>query len=428
MIFVRCLFIISILSLTFWGCAPKGPRDESAILCTVNLVDQHGACETISNPERLKQYQEVNFLSSQPYQKILRIYGKDLQGNVKAYITSYHPNGQIKQYLEVLNGRAFGVYQEWYPDGTKKLETHIVGGHADLNTAAEQSWLFDGCSEAWDENGNLIATISYEKGELHGCSTYFHANGQIWKRIPFTRNQVEGLFEIFLDTGEIFQTTYYTAGKKNGQSLRFWASCKIAADEIYTNDLLNKGRYYDLCGNLVAQVENGEGYRATFGRESVSELQEYHHGILEGEVKVFDKRGKLYKVYHIRNGVKHGQEIEYYENKPGRPQDQPLISVSWYEGKIQGLVKTWYDNGTLESKREMSNNTKNGLLSAWYSNGSLMLIEEYDHDKLVKGEYFKKGDRFPVSQVSNGEGIATLFDADGNFIQKYTYYNGKPQD
>ena len=107
---------------------------------------------------------------------------------------------------------------------------------------------------------------------------------------------------------------------------------------------------------------------------------------------------------------------------------KPKLSVSWYEGKIQGLVKTWYDNGVMENQREMTEGERNGVSTAWYRDGSLMMIEEYETGKLQKGDYYKKGSRQPVSQVNNGEGTVTLFDSEGNFIRKVPYYQGKPTD
>jgi antitoxin component YwqK of YwqJK toxin-antitoxin module len=91
------------------------------------------------------------------------------------------------------------------------------------------------------------------------------------------------------------------------------------------------------------------------------------------------------------------------------------------------MVKTWYPTGVLESQKEMSNNAKNGVLTAWYRDGNLMMIEEYDNDKLMRGDYFRREERVPVSQVIEGKGITTIFDADGHFVQKISYLNGKPE-
>jgi hypothetical protein len=55
-----------------------------------------------------------------------------------------------------------------------------------------------------------------------------------------------------------------------------------------------------------------------------------------------------------------------------------------------------------------------------------MLIEEYEQDKLLRGEYYSKGERFPISTIDEGKGIATLFNSDGSLICKIEYKNGKP--
>ena len=55
-----------------------------------------------------------------------------------------------------------------------------------------------------------------------------------------------------------------------------------------------------------------------------------------------------------------------------------------------------------------------------------MAVEEYEHDLLTKGTYFKKGDSIPVSRVQDGEGVATLFDRRGHFLKKVNYAKSRP--
>ena len=56
-----------------------------------------------------------------------------------------------------------------------------------------------------------------------------------------------------------------------------------------------------------------------------------------------------------------------------------------------------------------------------------MLMEEYENDQLVKGSYFNKDGKKPVSKIENGKGLATLFDKDGRPIKKIVYEKGSPQ-
>lgn len=396
-------------------------------LTSIHIVDRNGFAETISNKERLNQYQNVDFLKSQPYQKVLRIYARSSIGNLRSVITTYHENGNAKQFLEVLNARANGKYCEWHENGKMSVMTRVISGTPDVTPAAERSWLFDGLSCVWDEDSNLIAEIPYCQGSIEGTAVYYHKNGQIWKAVPYNKNQVDGIVQIFKSDGELLQQMHYAQGQRQGYSWRYWDCEHLSSQEEYACGKLVNGQYFDQQGNAVGEVKHGNGYRAIFGRTHIRELQEFVEGVLEGEVKVFNSEGVLKRIYHVRNGIKHGEEVEYYDRLTSAVTPQPKLSFYWYEGKIQGLVKTWYPNGNQESQKEMSKNAKNGVLTAWYRDGNLMLMEEYEDDKLVRGDYFKKGERTPVSQVNQSKGLVTMFDADGHFVQKINYFNGKPE-
>lgn len=422
---LRNFIAFIVLSISFVSLA-EAANNSPPTLASINIIDRNGFTETISSADRLKQYAQVDFLKNQPYQKVLRIFNRDQRGNIRAIITSYHPNGQPKQYLEVINNRAYGPYFEWYPNGIVKLHANVISGTADIDDQAEKTWLFNGCSRAWNESGNLMAEIYYSNGAMDGMATYYHNNGSVWKQVPMSQGRIEGTMTVYLENGNVMQSNNYAAGQRNGSSKRYWHTKQIAADETYRAGLLQSGHYYSINGDLISDVEDGSGHRPIFSKEGISEMQEYQGGVQAGEVKVFDANGVLISVHHVKNGNKHGEEIEYYE--PSHVDDDltPRLSLNWYEGKVQGIVRTWYPDGTQESQREMSNNKKNGLFTAWYEDGSVMMIEDYDHGKLKKGEYYTPGEKIPVSLVNNGKGTATLYDSRGNLLRKITYYNGKP--
>lgn len=419
--------LLILVLLLFTGCAPKTTYSGEAApkLSSILIIDREGMTEAISNPERLNGYVQVDFLKPQPYQKVLRVYSRDCAGNVRAYITTYHPNGELKQYLEVLNNRAYGTYREWHGNGALKVEGIVVEGVGDISLAAEKSWVFDGDTIAYDDRCRMLAKIPYCRGALEGTAVYYHKNGNVWKEIPYCGNLISGETRLYLESGELFQSTMYCSGLKDGASTRFWCEGTIAAQEEYQRGLLITGAYFDREGCPVGKITNGDGTRVLFGKTRVNELQEYRHGLQEGRVEAYDDAGVLVSFYHMKNGLKQGEEIRYY---PKRFNKAPLqkISITWFQGKVQGLVKTWYENGTLESQKEMSENKKNGVASSWYRDGQLMMIEEYDRGSLTKGDYFRKGDRKPISQIALGEGTATLFDSEGNYLRKIEYHLGKP--
>lgn len=395
-------------------------------LVSINIIDRNGMSETINNVERLEQYEQVDFTQPQPYQKVLRVYSRDDQGNIPATITSYHPNGSPHKYLEVINSRAYGNYKEWYPNGALKVTAFIIEGSGDIVPGSEKTWIFDGCAKAWDDQGGLEAVIYYAKGQMEGTAVYYHPNGNIWKVVPYLQNSINGTAEIFCSDGSLLQSTNYCNGLKEGDSRRYWCPEKLSAEETYCEGLLALGRYYDKCGECLSQINEGNGVKAIFGKDAVIEYQEFHNGILEGEVSVLDKYGRVTNLYHAKNGVKHGEEIFYYDAVRLQQKLNPKISINWFDGKVQGVMRTWYDTGAQESQREMSNNKRNGHSSAWYRNGGLMLIEEYEQDNLLKGEYYSKVDKFPVTTVVDGNGTVTLFDSEGALVNKIEYKDGKP--
>lgn len=397
-------------------------EEHTPTLASINLIDQNGVSEIVSNPERLQQYATVNFLACQPYQKVMRVYKRNSQGNIVANIITYYPNGQPKQYLEVLNGRAFGQYREWYANGQLKVASSVIGGSGDLLTGSEKSWLFDGKASAWNENGVLLADIPYVKGQLEGTSLYYHETGAVWKKVPMSAGLIEGVEETFFPQGELFETVTYSRGLREGEAKRYWQNGVVAASELYTQGKLIEGLYYLPDGALTAELHDGTGYKAIFGRSSLKELQQYVEGVQDGLIKFFDKRQCLIRTCYMKNGRKHGEEVEYYPATT-----QPHLSIQWDKGKIHGLVRTWFPDGTPESQREMAENKKMGILTSWYNDGSLMLLEEYDQDKLIRGEYYEPGNVLPVSSVVEGKGLATFYTANGAFLRKVNYRLGQPE-
>ena len=420
----RTLFFLLVIAA---GCHHSSPADS---LTLIQIQDRNGLTETISHPDRLSTYTGVDFCSTQPYKKVQRIFRSDGKNHSK--VTTYHPNGMIWQYLEAEEMRARGTYREWFPNGQLKIEATIIGGSADVTPAAQEDWLFDSVSQVWDEQGNLIAQIPYQKGMLEGVSVYFYPSGQIEREVPFIKNEMEGNAVEFSPNGAIKSRVHYEKGVKEGQTVSFFNNEKLALEEDYSEGFLRTGNYYNPQGELISKVESGGGFQALYEGTCLS-LVEFRVGKPEGLVRKFTSSGELQRSFYVKNGKKHGEEIEFYlgsEMESGAKKDRPLpkLAVTWSDNVIQGPVKTWYNHGQLQSQREYARNQKSGPSLAWYRDGSLMMLEEYEEECLVSGQYYKIHKPEPVSTISNGNGLATLYDETGALLRKVTYLKGKPVD
>lgn len=412
------------LVLLLTGCASKAVQNSND-LSTIQILDRNGFSETISAKERLNKYENTDFLTPQPYQKVVRVFGKSSQGKTSSKITTYHTNGQPWQYLEVENGRAHGKFVEWHPSGQVKIEAFVIEGTPDLSELAQATWFFEGLCQVYDEQAHLIAKIFYDKGLLEGASFYYHPNGTLEKEIPYHKNEIHGLVQIFDDKGNCIEKIPHANGEKDGFATAQWTPTQVKYTEEWENGALLKGTYYNPDGKEISHVENRSGFQAIFEETTLSTLIEYQKGLIEGEVKNFNAKGQLVSLYHMKNDMKDGEEWQYYPSQDEKP--SPKMSLQWKEDVLEGTVKTWYENGVLESQREMHENKKHGLSYAWFKNGSLMLVEEYERDHLMKGSYFSKDGKKPISKIENGKGLAILSDKDGRLIKKIVYEKGQPQ-
>ncbi len=395
---------------------------NKGILVNVHVIDFNGFSETITNKERLRQFERRSFLHPQQYRKILRVFRRTYSGNSISLITLYHDNGQIYRYLECLNGRASGNFREWHENGTLKIAATILAGNADVDDASIDSWTFEGDSIAWSSEGKKIGSFPYIKGLLHGNATTWYPSGDIERIIEFKEGKRDGIERYFRPAGSLIAESSYENDTLNGVSKKFWPSGALQYEEHFKNDRLLQGIYYEKSSKIaVSKVDNSEGVRSLYNDFHLIRQEEIHNGLPNGVIKLFSANGVLSQEYVEKEGKKEGKETLYYPEN-----GSPKISIEWKKGVITGVVETWYLDGMTQNRREMKHNERDGMSMAWYRNGDLMFVEEYEKDSLKKGIYHKKGETAPCSFVENGKGTATIFDGDGRMVEKIVYHEGKP--
>jgi antitoxin component YwqK of YwqJK toxin-antitoxin module len=421
---IKACALIALIFL--YSCASKRSDDQSKSVVSMQIIDRNGFTETISNKERISTFHTTDFLTPQPFQKVLRVYGRNLGGQSTSKITSYHDNGQLWQYLEAVDGRAHGLYREWFPNAKQKIEANVVEGVADIHDLAQATWIFHGLCKVWDDQGNLLAEFDYQKGLLHKTARYFFANGKLQKMIPYEQGKIDGAVQAFDIEGNVIEETIYIKGEKSGKATSYWSPGKPLSTELFDRGQLIDASYFDRQGNCIAKVKQGQGKQATFKEGNLNALFTISDGLVEGEVQFFLPNAALHTSYTLKDGKKNGEEWEFYPSEKGKD-PTPKLFLHWSDDKIQGQVKTWYPNGQMQSQREVNGNKKQGTSFAWYKSGDLMLFEEYENDLLLKGAYYKKADKKAVSKVDAGKGTATLYNSDGIFLKKVHYDKGKPQ-
>lgn len=124
------------------------------------------------------------------------------------------------------------------------------------------------------------------------------------------------------------------------------------------------------------------------------------------------------------------------------------LDIGWYksgqkkseenykDGKPHGLWTDWYENGQKRSEGKYKNGViglpnkgHHGLWTWWYESGQKMKEENWKDGKLMSTEAWKpNGEKCPVTNVKDGDGVGVRYNEDGTEKARYTYKDGELVD
>ena len=91
-----------------------------------------------------------------------------------------------------------------------------------------------------------------------------------------------------------------------------------------------------------------------------------------------------------------------------------------------GWVKLMYPNGQIMILGQIKNGKQDGLVTKWYENGQKRQEENYKDYKLMSAVGWKpNGEKCPVTNVKDGNGVWVWYKEDGTESFRKTYKNGK---
>ena len=91
-----------------------------------------------------------------------------------------------------------------------------------------------------------------------------------------------------------------------------------------------------------------------------------------------------------------------------------------------GWVKLMYPNGQIMILGQIKNGKQDGLVTKWYENGQKRQEENYKDYILMSAVGWKpNGEKCPVTNVKDGNGVWVWYKEDGTESFRKTYKNGK---
>ena len=166
----------------------------------------------------------------------------------------------------------------------------------------------------------------------------------------------------------------------------------------------------------------------------INELAVFKEGNLEGEYKYYYENGVLGGVSNYKEGKIVGEYTNYNKKgattETGTYNNENIITnqnfyydigkdflnykVTYKDGKIEGLVKVLYEDGSIKSEIMFTDGTRNGQEKEYYKSGKLQ-AEYTNTNNLMNGDY--------VSYYENGKINSKGKYKDGILIGNWVYYN-----
>lgn len=389
--------------------------NNDAITC-LQITHRDGLEETISDSHELVKYNNVNFQEPQNFQKIVKHYKK--HDRRVSSIMTYHKNGSLEALLETKNARANGRFLQYHDNGNLFIQSHVIEGKADLSNEAKKSFIFDGIVKVYDTKENCISQMHYKRGKLEGCILEYWSNGSIKTNATYHQGKIHGLVEHFNENGKTIGQENYQYGVKDGIS-----SKKNNFHERYEMGLLMQANYFNKSKKPCFGIKDGNGLKPIYENNKLKEIVEFRDGKKNGLVKTYSQKGCLINKYSMIDGKKEGLEECYFDDC----EKKIKLQIPWKADEIHGMVKTYYPNQKLESQTEMVQSKKHGLCIAYYENATLMMMEKYQKGKLIDGKYYRINEESCTSSIENGDGLASIFNKDGEFLRTLEYKNHKIQ-
>ena len=139
-----------------------------------------------------------------------------------------------------------------------------------------------------------------------------------------------------------------------------------------------------------------------------------------GKAVDFHSNGQKWQERTYKDGKLDGPWNSWREN------GQKAFEANWKDGKRDGLATDWYENGQKSILATYKDGKRDGLATDWYENGQKRREETYKDGKLMSAVGWKpNGEKCPVTNVKDGNGVLVWYNKDGTERFRYTYKDGE---
>ena len=193
---------------------------------------------------------------------------------------AYYDNGQMAELDNYQKGILHGEHKSWFDNGKLKSTSVIVQGEP------EGKMTFYYVSGKKEIEGQMV------NGDRDGAWFYYNADGSVQLQMLYSRGEVvkerkeNGVFKEYYDDGQLMSEVKYKASKLEGPFVEYYDNGNWVLRQMPSDPIM--GTPPDMERVLQGQSKKREG--------------SYRDGLLEGEVKEYDPKGKLIRTLRYNAG------------------------------------------------------------------------------------------------------------------------------
>lgn len=292
---------------------------------------------------------------------------------------TYHSNNMIKQVerrknIDILWDKSkLDGLQEFYNEWGELVK--------------EEVYRFDCLVEERDyENGKIQSEVIevQNNNSTEYIRKYYYADGTLESIVPYVNHEIHGVVEIYDNDGRLSRKTIYREGRAISQRTYFENG----------NLFFETPSFYDEYGLCEKGSGNGEE-KVYYENGQLRSVVEHKDRKMEGEQKIYGLNGNLYRVIHYKKGIREGV-FERYNSFGGL-----RVSFLFENGEKNGVATSYrrYDWDELEAD--------NGYKASEvpYKNGKIDgIVKTYYSDESIKSEIlFENGEKKSVRKYKKGE-------------------------
>lgn len=166
-----------------------------------------------------------------------------------------------------------------------------------------------------------------------------------------------------------------------------------------------------------ASISNSSDFSSAIKKEYIIAIKTFE--VLKSDLKLNQLEG----IWYYKEQPYNGYSVKFYENDTLRER------LGFYNGKRQGVAKTWSANGNLRIECSYNQNKLTGDYKSYWENGNLALQVNYVDGKKQGEEkqWYSDGEISKLRQLEDGneKGIQKAWLPNGKLYVNYEAKNGR---